>query len=136
MFDKIVNAMENIYLLTLSAFLVFCIYIGCARADVPQDAVIIVQTKDGREIGRMSRSEYKVVKIGTSKTTTIRITKTRTIYKKSYCNANSRLSIKNGVDGDGYVFGAGYSRKIGPALNIGISTHTNKITTLDVGLDF
>jgi hypothetical protein len=31
--------------------------------DVPQDAVIKVFTKDGKQIGEMSRSKYKVVKI-------------------------------------------------------------------------
>lgn len=35
--------------------------------EVPKDAVIKVYTKDGKQIGEMSRSEYKVVKLGTSK---------------------------------------------------------------------
>jgi hypothetical protein len=34
--------------------------------DVPEDAVIKVYTKSGKQIGQMSRQEYKVVKLGTS----------------------------------------------------------------------
>ena len=36
--------------------------------EVPKDAVIKVYTKDGKQIGEMNRSQYKVVKLGTSKT--------------------------------------------------------------------
>ena len=49
-------------LIIISAF--FC---GDADAyDVPQDAVIKVFDANGTQIGEMSRSEYKVVKLGTS----------------------------------------------------------------------
>jgi len=35
--------------------------------EVPKDAVIKVYDKSGKQIGEMKRSEYKVVKLGTSK---------------------------------------------------------------------
>jgi hypothetical protein len=48
---------------TLSIILSFLLAFNAYAYDVPKDAVIKVYTKDGKQIGHMSRAKYKVVLI-------------------------------------------------------------------------
>ena len=115
---------------------------------VPKDAIIKVYSKDGKQIGKMSRKEYKVVKLSTSKTTVV----TKTITKQCKTKKN-RFQVKFGVGKDGVenkhksgsyevsettkpIAGVSYSHKVDGDLSLGVSVHTNKTTTLDVGVDF
>jgi len=112
--------------------------------DVPKDAVIKVFTKDGKQIGEMSRSEYKVVKLGTSNTKTIirRITKA----------AKHNIIVHGGVGKDGLdvtntggafnvrqknaaVGGLSYCQNEGD-LGLCASVFTNKTLTLGLKFNF
>jgi len=63
-------AMINLRTLALGIFIgvfvVLAFVISNAQAEVPKDAVIKVFDSKGKQIGEMSRSEYKVVKLNTS----------------------------------------------------------------------
>lgn len=50
------------YIVTILLFILFSLFITDTFAfEVPKDAIIKVYTKDGKKIGEMKRSEYKVV---------------------------------------------------------------------------
>ena len=120
--------------------------------DVPTDAVIKVYDANGKQIGEMKRSEYKVVKLGTSKVKTVTKVVRETVTKNT-CAQKNRVVFKAGAGPDGLtrdenavgyevgermrsVLGVGYSRKVTDKLNLGVSVHSNSTTTLDVGVDF
>ena len=121
---------------------------------VPHDAVIKVYTKDGKLIGNMTRKEYKVVKLGTSKTKVVTkvVEKVREVPAQCKVQRN-RLQLKLGAGKDGMktrnkgdrsevserivpVAGLGYSYELTDDLNLGVSATTNRTVTLDIGTDF
>lgn len=121
-------------------------------SEVPKDAAITV-THKGKVIGTFSRATHKVVRLGTGKTTVVTKTVVVTGEIKNCPIKKNRLQAKFGAGKDGLstkyknnayeisektkpVFGISYSRKVGGDLNLGVSTHTNKTTTFDVGVDF
>lgn len=129
--------------------------------DVPKDAVIKVFDKSGKQIGEMSRSEYKVVKLGTSKVKVVEKVITRTVTVPRSDVKQNRISVMGGVGYDGMtvksngqfhevtetreaVFGLGYHRKLTDKdsdklidrLSIGGTYINNDTATLDVGVDF
>ena len=76
--------------------------------DVPQDAVIKVFTADGTQIGEMSRSEYKVVKLGTSNEGKIQsLTKLNSVLQTQVSNP----SIKDVKAYKSFIFHAGTGYK-------------------------
>ena len=114
----------------------------CMAFEVPEDAVIKVFTKDGKQIGNMSRKEYKVVKLGTSKTTVV----------EKMVQRNNTVILHGGTGKDGLKYrhdgtqhvvsekdeavgGVTYCRKAGRWGMCG-SAFTNKTFTLGVLLDF
>lgn len=117
--------------------------------EVPSDAIIKVYDKNGKQIGQMTRKEYKVVKLGTSKTVTV----TKVVEVPSKVKVKNNQVIvhagpgKKGLDVDktnaGYeieereamVFGATYCRKKA-GKGICASGFTNSTFTLGVGVDF
>lgn len=135
------------------SYLVFIDF--CYAYEVPKDAVIKVFTKDGKQIGEMSRSEYKVVKLGTSKDFTTEeteqlITHHVEEYKETRKN---RLTVKAGTgyydmqrsfqnnthsiqQRRDFLLGIGYSRMVTDEFSLGISVHTNETMTIDGGVDF
>lgn len=123
--------------------------------DVPKDAVIKVFTKDGKQIGEMSRSEYKVVKIGTSKDFTVEETnmlithhvneyretrKNRVTLKAGTGYYDMKHSYSNNVNTMAqrrdFLLGIGYSRMLTDEFSLGVSIHTNETFTVDGGVDF
>lgn len=151
------NEAKAFHKVALPIFTIICLLFFAFNAsafDVPKDAVIKVFTKDGKQIGEMSRETHKVVKLNTSAPTkVVQITKTKTVYMKAQCKNNNRLTVKGGVGYDGLtvksngqyhevtesrqaVFGLGYSRKITPNISIGGSYINNDTATLDLGFDF
>lgn len=125
--------------------------------DVPKDAIIKVYTKDGKQIGEMTRQGYKVVKLGTSKVKVVE----RVVVKKERIVVpadmpemkRNRVTFKGGVGYDGLtnkdqnpgfeiqekrkaVFGIGYSRRLTEELSLGASYINNDTTTLDLGYEF
>ena len=119
--------------------------------EVPKDAVIKVYDSKGTQIGEMKRSEYKVVKLGTSKTKVV----TKTVYVNvSKPERNNRVILRGGVGNNGLsvsrngtensvtqrdnttVLGVGYSRKVNERISIGGSYLNNDTATIDVGVDF
>lgn len=122
---------------------------------VPQPGDEIIVKRDGKVIGKMKRSEYKVVKLGTSKEgdfTKEDVVQIITYHKKHYYKKN-RLTVKAGTgyydmqrsfqnntntitqDRD-FLLGIGYSRMLTDQFSLGVSVHTNETITLDGGVDF
>lgn len=121
--------MTGLQRFTLLCFIVaasFLIFVNATYAyDVPQDAVIKVFDANGKQIGEMSRSEYKVVKLNTSKAPTVNLNVTKVIYKQPEVKRN-RLTVKFGVGSVGteqrYVGNAWeVSEKIQPVAGLGYS---------------
>ena len=84
------------------AFLGFFLAFNANAYEVPKDAVIKVFDANGKQIGEMSRSEYKVVKLGTSapviKSTYVK----ETIYKPKKSKHVLSLIGGGGVGNNGY----------------------------------
>ena len=114
---------------------------------VPKDAVIKVFDKNGKQIGEMSRSEYKVVKIVKSRKV-LKIRKLNKQYREKHSSFIVHAGIgKNGLneghDGsnhvvrekDAMVFGATYcyTKKGSGICATGM---TNKTYTIGVKKDF
>lgn len=133
-----------------ASFLVFVNV--CYAYDVPEDAVIKVFTKDGKQIGEMSRSEYKVVKINSKATPKVNVQIAKVIYKKPEIK-HHRITARFGVGPQGLenrntgsewvvsefmtpVAGLGYSYRFDNNFSLGVSGLTNKTFTLDLGQDF
>jgi hypothetical protein len=113
--------------------------------EVPKDAVIKVFTKDGKQIGHMSRANYKVVKIEKQKAKPV---KKQVVVVKAKKN---QVIIHGGIGKHGLtttraggafevraneavVGGLTYCR--GTSLGICASVFTNKTFTLGVKLGF
>lgn len=89
----------------LFAALGFFIGFSANAYEVPKDAVIKVFDKDGKQIGEMSRSEYKVVRLGTSQPVTKveytnRVEVPVEVPDESY---KLSLSLGGGVGNSGYT---------------------------------
>jgi hypothetical protein len=127
--------------IALPIFTVICLlFYSCTSGayEVPKDAIIKVYDKDGKQIGEMSRKDYKVVKIDNSRSSfkVIKITRTKTVYLKAQCIRKNTFTVKGGLDGDGGVFGAGYGYKIAPNMSLGGSYINNDTVTVDIGFHF
>lgn len=96
------------FMLYISLFLAASVFLISAVAnayDVPKDAVIKVYTKDGKQIGEMSRKNYKVVKIEEKKID-VRPTGKTIIVEKTPEKVESKyklsLVLGGGVGNDGH----------------------------------
>ncbi len=133
----------------VSALLLFCTNIVFAKGSyqVPKDAVIKVFDANGKQIGEMSRSEYKVVKLGTSKPETKKQKQDR-----EYSEKHNSIIVHVGSGNDGMrvsnngsewsvkekrkpVFGATYCYTENGA-GICATGMTNKTYTLGIKKDF
>lgn len=119
--------------------------------EVPKDAVIKVFDKSGKQIGEMSRSDYKVVKLGTSKV----VTKTKIVKQcdsvkdvgrhqsvilhagpgKNGLKASHNGSAYSVTEQDAAVFGATICTSENGA-GICASAHSNETYQLGIKFDF
>jgi hypothetical protein len=135
--------------------LVFVIARGAYAEYVPQPDDEIIVKRNGKVIGKMSRSEYKVVKLGTSKDfTTEETSQLITHHVDEYkATRKNRLTVKAGTgyydmqrsfqnnthtidQRRDFLLGIGYSRMLTEQFSLGVSVHTNETITLDGGVDF
>ena len=136
MFDEA----KKFHRIALPIFIIICLIFYAFNSnayEVPKDAVIKVFTKDGKQIGEMSRKDYKVVEINSSNPSPIlvkqvKITRVVKILQR-VCEQKNRLTVSGDLDRD---LGFGYSRNIYDDISLGFRTHTNNLTTIDLGIDF
>lgn len=118
--------------------------------EVPKNATIKVYDASGKQIGDMKRSEYKVVKLGKSKSKVKIVKIVETVNK---CDKKNRVGLKLGAGKDGIVrkykngtyevsekttpvIGIGYSRKVGEDVNLGVNIHSNETATIEISTDY
>ena len=140
---------------SILTLIITSVFVLSANAyEVPKDAVIKVYTKDGKQIGEMSRKYYKVVKIENDEKLQEERKKIRKEHKeyKKYRDSHNSIIVHAGAGKDGLgtshsssgysveekdsmVFGATYcyTKKTNGLCATGM---TNKTVTIGIKKDF